>query len=166
MAVSSPSPTTIPTMRARTTSELTTPCASLRADDSAAALTGAIGSPRPRPTRTRTGVADHDCNEPCPQPDMTTSPVPARMRPVAATTAGPNRCSSHPPTKAPTGTATRNLTSTSAATVWDPVIVSRAKTGMSTTMPTRATPTRTLTSRDGSTMEPVSYTHLTLPTIL
>ena len=140
-------PTSIPTMRATTSSALATPCAPASVLASRAALTGARARPKPKPDIARTTEAETWCSDSKPQSAMNQNPSAASTMPTAVTTPAGARLVSAPPTSAPIGSATRNSTRTRAALICEPsATVSRAKIGMSTSAAIRAAPTKKLTT--------------------
>ena len=112
-------------------------------------MTGASASPKPNPVAARTAEDDRSCSASGPQTAISRKPMAASSMPSAVRMPAGTRRMSAPPTSAPTGRATRNSSSTSAALIWDPsAMVIRAKIGMSTSAAIRAAPTKKLTSRE------------------
>ena len=147
-------PTSIPIMRATTTSADASPCICSRTEASIEALTGAIARPKPSPQATSTGSLG------CSQPGPNGSPsvvavqrVIARKAaaviamPAAATRRLPRRWESQPPAIAPMGTPTRSRSNTRAAPSCElGSTVDRARTGMSSSAAINAAPTARLVS--------------------
>ncbi len=74
-------PTSIPTIRATTSSALVTPCTASEVLASSAALTGASARPKPSPVIASTADADRWFNESGPQPAISQKPTVASTIP-------------------------------------------------------------------------------------
>ena len=117
----------MPTIRATTTSALTTPCADVAVLASRAALTGASASPKPSPASTSGMLISWLSSECAPQCVIHTKPTVASAMPPAQTTPAGSRRVRNPPATAPTGIATSSRSSTSAAISCEVLyVVSRA----------------------------------------
>ena len=87
--------------------------------DSRAAFTGAIARPIPSPAATSGTVATGLSSASNGHCDIHPKPTAETAIPRAVTTPAFSRWVSHPPRNAPTGSPTRNRTSTSAAISWE-----------------------------------------------
>ena len=138
----------MPTIRETTSSALVTPCTLVVGAGEQGGVDRGQGEPeaRGRSSPARPRRSGRAATRTPSRPSARSRPPRAacrRRRPTPALT----RRVSRPPTSAPTGSATRNSTSTSAALICEPsAMVIRAKIGMSTSAAIRAAPTKKLTS--------------------